>query len=203
MADKIDSDYTKSLKRVGKVWLESWFYSVVLFVFASLFLDKFSLSGLVKALLPVTFNAYWFVTAYVILVLLIPFINRVLVKLSKVDFLILLIVSVFFAEVTPILGNNIFSLDKGFGDLLAVYLLGAYFKRYPINFKAVYMWISVAVCYAFMLVSIVVLEQLRGPESNFTRFVYGLFPYIMAGGIFLIFINKPAFTNKTINYLAG
>jgi surface polysaccharide O-acyltransferase-like enzyme len=203
MADKIDSDYTKSLKRAGKVWLESWFYSIVLFAFASLLLGKFSLSGLVKALLPVTFNAYWFVTAYVILVLLIPFINRVLVKLSKSDFLLLLIVFVFFAEVTPILGNNIFSLDKGFGDLLAVYLLGAYFKRFPVNFKAVYTWISVFVCYALMLISIVALEKLGGPRSNFTRFAYGIFPYIMAGGIFLIFVNKPTFTNKTINYLAG
>lgn len=203
LGSKIDSDYGKSLKRAGKVWIEVWFYSIILFILCSLFLGQFFPKGLLKALAPVTFNAYWFVTAYIILVLLIPFINRVLIKLSRESFIVLLLVTIFFAEVVPIFGNNIFSLDKGFGDVLAVYLLGAYFKRFEIKHRAVYLWISVAVLYILMLLSIVAIEKLRGSESNFTRFAYGLFPYLVAAAIFIFFINLPPFTSKVINYLAS
>lgn len=166
-------------------------------------LGKFSLSGLIKSVFLVTFNGYWFVTAYVALILLLPFINRVLVNLSKTNFIILISVSVFFSEVAPIVGNQVFSLDKGFGDALSVYLLGAYIRQYKIKINSKILWLSSVGLYLAMLVSIVGLFQFTGSAENITRFSYGLLPYLTAATIFIFFVNLPSFTSIRINWFAN
>ncbi|WP_143454826.1 acyltransferase family protein [Ligilactobacillus sp. WC1T17] len=203
MAGKIDVTYGASVKRALKVWLEVWVYSVLLFVVGSLCFGTFSLSGALKGFFPVIFNNYWFVTAYIMLVLLIPFINRILTQINQKQYVVLLVLSIFFAECLPVVNNTIFSWDKGFGDLLAVYLLGGYIKKYGLRIKQGYLVLIFLVTYTLMLSSIVVLGLVLGTDGNITRLAYGFLPYVAAAAIFLIFESLPAFSNKFINYVAG
>ena len=203
LASKVDSSYATSIKRAGKIWLEVWFYSVVVFLIGSFYYGNFSIVNMVKGFLPVLFNNYWFPTAYIILVLLAPFINKILEKISKRDYLILLIITIFCGEVMPIVGNTIFSLDKGFGDILAVYLVGGYIRKYGVAIRKLNLVLVVIISYLLMLASILTLWHVIGYGGNVTRFTYGILPFIMAVAIFLVFIELPSFTNKIINWVAG
>ena len=173
LASKVDANYAISMKRASKVWLEVWFYSVVVFFAGSFYYSHFSIVNMVKGFLPIVFNNYRFATAYIILVLLAPFINKLLEKLSKREYIVLLIITIFCGEVIPVIGNTTFSLDKGFGDILAVYLVGGYIRRYDIVTKKFHLIFAV------------------------------IATYLMAISIFLIFVEIPSFTNKTINWFAS
>lgn len=203
LVSKVDSNYVVSIRKASKIWLEVWFYSIVVFIVGSLYYGELSIVNMVKGFFPVVFNNYWFPTAYIILVLLVPFINKLLKEISKKEYLILLIIVVFCGEVMPTVSNTIFSLDKGFGDILAVYLVGGYIRRYGVVTKKLTLVFVMLGSYLLMLASILTLWHVIGYEGNITRFTYGILPFIMAVAIFLIFIELPFFTNKAINWVAS
>ena len=87
--------------------------------------------------LPVITNQYWYFTSYFCLFFFIPFINRCILSLSKKEFKILCITIIVFFTVIPHFtnGTDPFQLGGGYSHwwLLCMYLIGAYFKLYPIE----------------------------------------------------------------------
>ena len=62
----VDKKFT--VKRIIKLWLEVWFYSVTIgFICYATGITEFSLRGVVRMLFPVVFNEYWYMSAYTIL----------------------------------------------------------------------------------------------------------------------------------------
>lgn len=192
-----------SIKRVLKVYLEVWFYSALTCIIGIIFLHSISLREIVTSFIPVVFNRYWFVTAYVMLMLLVPFINKMVVNITQKQYLYLLVCITIFAEILPILNNTIFSLDKAFGDLLAVYLLGGYIRKYRWNIKNIYRIPSIILIYLVMLSSIIALGKITEFSGNINRLTYGLLPFLEAGLIFTIFVEAKPFTNNIINKVAS
>ncbi|MCI5608775.1 MAG: acyltransferase family protein [Spirochaetia bacterium] len=102
---------------------------------------------------PVTSN-WWFVSAYVILILCCPLINKYIVNFSKRTFIIFLFISwAFLYSVSGVLGNEYYSLIRAF----FFYLLGAFIRFYSEKFNAskivfavlacVVLWIVMAFCF--------------------------------------------------------
>lgn len=75
------------------------------------------------SIFPVSFNRYWFVTAFIILMLLVPFINRILVDLPRKQCSYLLLVCVIINGVFPLLNNHVASETVGFGIVATAYLI--------------------------------------------------------------------------------
>ncbi|WP_089146614.1 acyltransferase family protein [Ligilactobacillus agilis] len=198
-------NFENSFKRVAKLWLEVWFYSVITFIIGIIYLRDISLKELVISIFPIIFNKYWFVTAYVMLMLLVPFINKVVDSLNKKEYLILLICVTIFAGVFPIIGNRIFGQETGFSILLAVYLFGGYIRKHGLKIKvsSIYIYVSIIVIYMGMLSSLVILGKLTSFSGHFDRFMYGIFPLIESVLIFLLVIELKPFTNKGINTIAS
>ena len=71
------------LKRVVSTWLQVAFYSVTLYVAAALYLGNFSLSETVKHLLPAITEQYWFITAYLLMYIMSPFLNCMIDAMDK------------------------------------------------------------------------------------------------------------------------
>lgn len=71
------------LKRVASVWVQSLFYSVVLYVTVSLYLGNFSITDLVKRVFVVVTEQYWFVTAYLLMYMVSPFLNSMIAAMGK------------------------------------------------------------------------------------------------------------------------
>lgn len=67
-----------------KLWTQIFSYSVIIFaVFMLLHAEPFSIKSLSKALLPITFSQWWFASAYFVMFLLSPFINKMLLAFDK------------------------------------------------------------------------------------------------------------------------
>lgn len=80
-------------KGFANVWCITLFYSILfLLVFAVFRLNSLSILVVVKSLLPVTTNQYWFITTYLALLLLAPYITKLASGFNKRQYAILVAV---------------------------------------------------------------------------------------------------------------
>ena len=81
-----------------------------------------------SAVLPVTFDSYWFFTKYVALFLTIPFLNKMLYALSSKEQIVLLLTGFGILSFSPVLtGKDLFGSSWGYSYIwfLYLYLFGA------------------------------------------------------------------------------
>lgn len=80
------------VSRIGRTWLNACFYScIITIVFMSLSLKPWSVASLVKSFFPLSTDAYWFVTQYIGLLILSPFLALIIRQLSYRQYVALLI----------------------------------------------------------------------------------------------------------------
>ena len=74
----------------------------------------------------------WFVLAYIVLYLLIPYINKIVNGISEKNYQILLGICVFFFYLWPTIYSNTLMRDRGYGivNFIILYLIGAYIAKY-------------------------------------------------------------------------
>ena len=78
--DRSIFDLPKIVKFVGQVL----FYSIVLFIIGIFaFTGDVGVKSLIKACLPITFSHWWFASTYFMLLLIHPYINKLLLALEK------------------------------------------------------------------------------------------------------------------------
>ncbi|MBW3083762.1 acyltransferase [Bifidobacterium phasiani] len=134
MAYKVGSP----VRRAVHVWVEVFLYSVLIFVFV-VALSKIDSSyagpdpldryAMLRSLLPVTFNEYWFIGAYIIMIVLSPFMNMIAEHASYRQFLGLIAVSVWVIFIWRLLNPQI-GYFTDYGYLCCVYLIGVLIRRY-------------------------------------------------------------------------
>lgn len=129
---------------IWQLWLQVAFYSVgfsVLFYFytpTTFSLETVGLETILISIFPVTSQAYWYFTAYVGLFFFMPFLNTYLNQMSKKQLQFFVIAIFFTFSLMPtIFGGDPFKLSGGYGVLwLAfLYIVGAYFRRFPLQFR--------------------------------------------------------------------
>lgn len=123
------------VSRVIKIWTTVVFWSVVIqCVFCILKLDTISAGKTVFMFLPVLSGRYWFVNAYLVMLLVSPFLNRLLWELPQWQMrgLLLITAAVFCLSPMFALGNDVFGTQNGFGFswFCVVYLWGGYIRQY-------------------------------------------------------------------------
>lgn len=78
----VDQKQFKSQK-IMRIWMQTLFYSVSLNLFDMIvFSSQISLKAWVKSILPIMGRSYWFASSYIILLLLVPLLNKVYEKLN-------------------------------------------------------------------------------------------------------------------------
>jgi surface polysaccharide O-acyltransferase-like enzyme len=121
---------TRGLSRLlGQVWT----YSLGLFLVCR-FVFGYSYSGemLWKVFLPTVCDEYWFFTVYIMLILLAPFLNKMLDNLTRKQFETMLILMVLLWSVFPTLTNqDLYAAELP--QFVMYYCLGAWFRMYPDN----------------------------------------------------------------------
>ncbi|MCR4602491.1 MAG: acyltransferase [Prevotella sp.] len=86
------ADLNFKISRVIRTWLNACFYScVITILFFSLSLQQFSFVALGKSFFPISTDAYWFVTQYIGLLILSPFLALLVKSLSYRQYVGLLI----------------------------------------------------------------------------------------------------------------
>ena len=121
-------------KSICKLISQVWCYSLIIFIFCSLFGYQYSFENILEVFFPVVFREYWFITAYIVLVLISPILNIFIKNVSKTSFKAILLVMVCMWIIIPTF--TIFQTNL-YGDVLPqfmlIYLVGAYFRKYPNN----------------------------------------------------------------------
>lgn len=191
---------SKSLLKSCSIWWEAFYYSVGIFIALCLSkLATFSFSHLFKCALPFINDQYWFVDAYLILMLLIPFINNCLRQLSKQQFLYLIIIMSFLASALTPVNSAIFSNETQFAYILPAYLIGAYIKKY--NIKITFTKSKIIGIYLITIICASVCYQ-AGKTSYINVFFFGIPQLLLASLIFIEVTQERSFTNKYVNNVA-
>ncbi|MZL11761.1 acyltransferase, partial [Clostridium beijerinckii] len=123
-----------TVTKVLKVWTHVVFYGVsIYFLLTAGGIIKFNIVELIKAFFPIIFNQYSFVTGYIVLMILSPFLNKMINVMSKEESTKLLIVLFIFFS---ILGVG-FPISKMLTNYLTtfifLYFISAYIKKYTKN----------------------------------------------------------------------
>ncbi|HWQ98221.1 MAG TPA: acyltransferase [Clostridia bacterium] len=127
----IKSDF--KLPRFVTLIAQVFSYSVVLLLLAKFVLPVGASIGraeILSSVFPTAYGTYWFMTSYAVLILLSPYINKLLLLLTQKQHkaLILLFVAIWCISPT-ILGANFAGSDLAY--FVAFYSIAAYFRLYP------------------------------------------------------------------------
>ncbi len=127
-----------AIKRVIPLWKKVVLYSFLWFLFNLLFRFVPISNGLiVDSFFPVLRRQYWFITDYIVLCFIIPFLNVATQKMQKLKELVLCIIFVFY--VLPIFSVAVPEIDiqEGYSVIgfITIYLIGAYFGRAGFKIK--------------------------------------------------------------------
>ncbi len=126
----------KIIKLIGEVL----FYSIVIFVIFWLFgYNVFddgvgSLVSIIYAIFPITFSKWWFVSAYFVLYLIHPFLNKLLLSINKRKYQTLIILLVIMWSVIPTFLHSSYA-SNDFIWFVTLYIIAGYARIYGFNSK--------------------------------------------------------------------
>ena len=206
-----------SIKKVIKLWLEIEFYTLLLYIVTYILNNRVSIKDTIHIFLPLLYNTYWFMTAYIGLYFCIPLLNRFINSNSKeinrrnifVLFLIFILsYSIFKGEQLVTINNTISNIVF----FCYIYYNGAYIKKYDIKFLKNKKTITIILLLIIlMLIYFMVLEGIyffatKGKISTYNiEYYYGinsLFTYTISILVFYIFAKRFSFNNRIINYVS-
>ncbi|MCR4705042.1 MAG: acyltransferase [Lachnospiraceae bacterium] len=128
-----DADYKP--RRAVKVWAQTFFYSAGIFALmygaGALTAKESDLYHMLTCLLPITEEHYWFVTAYILMILFAPLMNETLKKLAKETYQRGLLFLFLILSLAPTVLPVKLPTDRGGYDViwfLFLYLLGVYIR---------------------------------------------------------------------------
>lgn len=89
-----------------------------------------------KAICNITFNTYWYFSSYFALFFFIPFINKLIETLDKINYKRLIITIIVLMSLINLI-NEPFKMNSGYSFiwLIFLYFIGAYIKKYNIGEK--------------------------------------------------------------------
>lgn len=170
--------YTDTPKRYqfGKyitMWIQVVVYGLSIAVLGYMIAPNVvGIKDILKALMPVTFNQYWYFTAYTGIFFIIPWVNRFMRSMScaALTGLVFVCVGIFsvFASFASLF-NDIFNLNGGYSFLwlMLLYIIGGWMKKCKIpeksslKFGVVMFFLWIVTWFSKSILSGFVLESLR------------------------------------------
>lgn len=203
---------TGRASKLIKLDAQTVFFSVILFLATFIATDivNFSVGNLLTSLFPVIFNQYWFITAYFVLYLFMPYINKMLLALTKIELKRLIYTILIIWCVVPTLTlqpATAFNWTQQIW-MIAMYIVGAAIRLYPLDKSSRFWYISGALSYILLVGSVIVFQMIgkRVPvfadNATYFRWSNTLLAVFVTISTFMIFKNIKFPSNKVINYLA-
>ncbi len=133
------TEFSVQWKKLGKLWLTVFFYSVTLYVTTiAMGIYKYDQFSLIRTLFPVIMDKYWFFSAYFVMLLLSPLLNLIIAKLNKAQFLTIIVLIILFSahqDFTYFLPT--IPLSNGYNAVwfVCLYMISAYIRKFDINLK--------------------------------------------------------------------
>ncbi len=199
------------VRKLLKLLAQVLFYSLGLFgVTVGLGITDFSLRSLYRSILPISTGLYWFMTAYVILYLLSPYLNSWVKGMQRRQHGKLLGIFLVLWVVIGTLPGVSMAYSALFW-FVVLYLLSAYLRLYPQEGWQHNRRLQAGACLAagvLLCLSVVIIDllSLRYPAlaSHATDFKKenSIFVFVLSVSLFLLFLHRRPFVNRWINQLA-
>lgn len=215
-----EQERLNSKKIVNLILVVIFFCVVTCAVFYGLNINDIRTTGfieLIKNLFPPLDGLYWYITSYVFLFFMIPFLNIFIKKINKETFKKLLVVLFILLTIVPTIGGLVdyFKINFGYSPfwLMYCYLIGAYMKLYLKDIKetkkGLILKILALVLVTFILNVAVRLAGVRIFETVIKEdwFINYISPFILliSIGLLLLFRDiklKNSFIQKIIIFLS-
>lgn len=183
-------------KRIITIVLQTLFWSWVITIVLMLLGYDFSVKQLVLSFVPIT--GFWYVKAYIGMMILAPVIDIGISKISKISFERILICALFICVSIGWVGH--FFLLDGYSSywLIIMYLIGVYVKKFD-GFEKLKIYMLV-ILYAFCLIGTVFLAKLMDIFGfSFQHAISYVSPFVVVQSIvFFCLLMRLSITNKVI-----
>lgn len=122
------------IKKLLKIVFQVLFYSIVIYSVLLIFhVESFKITNFIKSIFPITFKMYWFATAYIIIYIFHPFINKFINNTTKKEHLLfILLMFIIFSVLATFTYNDYYGNELV--QFLLFYSIGAYLNKYPNNY---------------------------------------------------------------------
>lgn len=188
------------LKHILKFILQVFFYSVTIYILYLAITQKpFVLKFEKAAFFPIIFKKWWFVTCYFVLYLLHPFINKVLVSITKKEYKTLLLILITIFSIIPTIINLNFQVDDVVWFVI-LYCIAGYIKLYGLPEKIKWHHYFIAVLGLIIVNFIIVTSDITVYEA-FKQ--HKLNTLLISISIFMLFKKIKIKNNKLINQIAS
>ena len=221
---QVDSKF--KLSKLISLLFQLVFYNLIINITLYKFgLVEYTNVEFIKSILFYNASSYWFISCYIILYCLSPFLNKLIHSLDKLEFKKNIIVLLLFFSVLPIVTNKLFLYHNGLGiiQFIIMYFLGAYikkteidkrlFKNFNIIQKRILLLIMFSLCVIFNLSLFYLQKQMNGLNSNILVDIssgINLFLFNYSNPIIIIqsiavfvFFSTLNIKNRLINYISS
>lgn len=197
-------------ERVVKLWMQIFFYAVTITVICTLlkFPDA-DLVRLIQAFLPIMGRPVWFPAEYILLLMLSPFLNKLLIWEEGQYCRKILI----FLAVLIMIPATLFPIEYTkpvFSELVCfcfLYLYIAYIKRHPMHWmeKRMRVYIGAVSMYSFNVAVYIILDDLglKSYAHYYMSHYETVFSFITSVLLFIAFKNINLGRGKIINFIGG
>lgn len=199
-----------TVKKGLLLWSQVWFYSVAFFlIFYLAGRAEWTQSTVLSVFFPVIYKAYWFFTAYLLVYIFSPYLNRLLGSLDFRAYTRLLVIVLVIWSVIPTVFDKHRYDPNLYGNeliqLLVLYAVGGYVRLYRERFDRRWLRRSLMpVCVGLMFLSTVVLDTMGHME--YSTYFYDRMSFLTIGaavGLMLVFLNLKPFHSRFINGVAA
>lgn len=207
----IEASSEKNYKRIIKLIIEMLFYSILIWFIVYIFkLTPITINDTIKSFFPM-FYGNWYVRYYILLCILVPYLNKILLNLEKKVFLKLIITLLIIWSVFPTFTNawDLSQLDF----FIIMYLIGAYIKLH-FNNEVKYsnkIYLVIGLLFASFFVVSTLLLDILGYFTNNNLFINNATYFSSLNSIFsvgcaifiFIYFSNIIFNNRIINILSS
>lgn len=126
---------TGSIKKALVICKQVWLYSLIIAFIVAMICGGLSKSEIIYALFPITTKRYWFINVYIGLLLLSPYINKIICNIDKEQHKRMIIIGLLlFSIPQTILLSEEWTLDStsGYGIIwfVVLYITASYIRKY-------------------------------------------------------------------------
>lgn len=169
-----------------ELYLIMTFYALVFLIFS----DNITLKNLICSIAPFLVGRRWFVETYLILLIFIPFLNRIIADCTKKSLKLLIMAQIIIFSCWSTFLPSAPILDNGYGitNFILLYFIGAYISKFGFKMIKKKVWIILyAMCILFMTL------------NNCWWSYCSIFCIIGAVSLFMIFTECRDFSSALIN----
>lgn len=199
-----------NIKKIIRMVLEVFVYSIgiylILVLTKSIDFDK---ASLIKSVFPITTQKYWFISSYIALLFIYPFLNILIKGMDKKQHgLLLIILFVSNSIISLIPGVTIFGVLNGYSIVwfINLYLIAAYIKKYIKHYSSKNYLIVYIITTILLLLSTVLLYMVKTYILNYSSvnsinllFSYNSFLVLFGSvSLFSLFLNMKIMVGEKI-----